>query len=85
MIKEGISDPAKNFKSSNEKPVKAKNPPKPRKLLTYDDGTQLGAVDGELYFKPRGERRWEDEEQARELGITPSSRPQKVEREDSDE
>ena len=81
MIKEGISDPAK---SSNEKPIKAKKAPKPKKLLTYDDGTQLGAIDGETYFKPRGES-WKTEEEARKLGITPSSRPQKVEREDSDE
>ena len=45
--------------------------------MTYDDGTQLGAEDGVRYFREKGEKKWEPEDKARELGITPSTLPQK--------
>jgi len=71
--------------SKKKPPAKAKEPiatkaPKPKRLLTYEDGTELGAVDGKTYFKEKGGN-WKPEEQARELGITPSTLPQKVDHE----
>lgn len=45
-------------------------------MTTYEDGTQLGAIEGKTYFREKGGQ-WEPENKARELGITPSTIPRK--------